>query len=322
MNLPESVVCNSLSACALHLAPFSVRTMNTQPLGLSELSSTRLAYGCWRLADGLAAADARRAVFAAFDAGYTFFDHADIYGRSECERVFGSALREMPGARERVVLATKCGICPPWDGAQHCYDSSAEHIVASVEASLGRLGVESVDILMLHRMDYLAHPDEIARTFTALRDAGKVRHFGLSNASPSQLVAIQRACEFPLIVNQVEISLDALAALDDGTLDQCLAESITPLAWSPLAQGRLLAAPTDARTATLHALLDSLSAKYSTDRPTLALAWLLCHPAAILPIIGTTNPARIREATRACDILLARTDWYALLVAARGARLA
>ncbi len=297
--------------------------MNTQPIGLSDLVSTRLAYGCWRLAGSegggkLDAADGRRAVFAAMDAGYTFFDHADIYGRSECERIFGSALREMPGARERVVLATKCGICPPWDGAQHCYDSSAEHITASVDASLQRLGVESVDILMLHRIDFLGHPDEIAQTFTLLRDSGKVRHFGLSNASPSQFAAIQSACKFPLVVNQVEISLNALATLDDGTLDQCLAQTITPLAWSPLAQGRLLAAATDPRTAMLHTLLDSLAAKYSTDRPTLALAWLLRHPAAILPIIGTTNPARIREATHACDILLARPDWYALLIAARG----
>jgi predicted oxidoreductase len=300
--------------------------MKTQRLGHSDLTCTRLAYGCWRLAGSEGAgrldpADGRRAVEAAFEAGYTLFDHADIYGRHECERLFGEVLRDMPGARERIVLATKCGIRPPWDGAPHCYDSSTAHITASVEASLGRLGVEFVDLLMIHRPDYLGDPAEIAATFSKLREQGKVRWFGVSNFKPSQLAALQSACDVPLIANQVEVSLGALATLDDGTLDQCLGEKITPLAWSPLAKGALLGKPRDAREEALHGHLDVLAARYSTGRAEIALAWLLRHPSRMIPIVGSVNPQRIRQFVHADKVELSREEWYEVLVAARGRKL-
>jgi len=300
--------------------------MKKQHLGDSDLTCTRLAYGCWRLAGSeggpkVDPAEGRRAVQAAYDAGYTLFDHADIYGRGECERIFGQALKEMPGAREHMILATKCGICPPWDGAQHCYDSSAGHLIASVEGSLSRLGVDEIDLLMIHRPDYLGDPAEMNEAFTKLRHHGKVRCFGVSNFKPSQVTALQAACDFPVIANQVEVSLSSLSTLDDGTLDQCLAEKITPMAWSPLAKGALLGSPHNERDAAVMALLDTLAARHGVGRGEVALAWLLRHPTKMIPIVGSVNPDRIRQAVKADEIEISRDDWYALLIAARGSRL-
>ena len=297
--------------------------MHTLPLGTSTLTSTRLAYGCWRLAGSEGGprrddAEGMAAVRAAFDAGFTLFDNADIYGRGECERIFGKVLRDTPGMRQRIVLATKCGICPPWDGRTHCYDSSSAYIVASVEGSLKRLGADFVDLLMIHRPDFLGDPGEIAAAFAQLRAQGKVREFGVSNFRPSQFTALQKHCTMPLIVNQVEVSLAALACLDDGTLDQCLAERITPMAWSPLAKGALLATAKDARAEKLQALLSKIAAEKNATPAAIALAWLLKHPSHMQPIIGSVNPDRIREAARADAIDLSRGEWYSLLTAARG----
>ena len=300
--------------------------MQTLTLGTSSLTCTRLAYGCWRLAGSeggarLEEADGVRAVHAAFDAGYTLFDHADIYGRGECEKIFGRALREAPGMRQGIVLATKCGIRPPWDGRTHCYDSSSAHIVASVEQSLRSLGVDFVDLLMIHRPDFLGDPSGIAAAFAQLRADGKVREFGVSNFRPSQLAALQSQCGMRLIVNQVEVSLTALACLDDGTLDQCLAERITPMAWSPLAKGLLLDAAQNEQAQKLQSLLAKLAAEKGATPAAIALAWLLRHPSRMMPIIGSVNPERIREATRADSIELTREEWYSLLTAARGTSL-
>ena len=297
--------------------------MQTLTLGSSSLTSTRLAYGCWRLAGSeggprLDDSTGMAAVRAAYEAGFTLFDNADIYGRGECERIFGKVLRDTPGMRERIVLATKCGICPPWDGRTHCYDSSSAYIVESVEGSLKRLGTDFVDLLMIHRPDFLGDPADIAAAFTHLRAAGKVREFGVSNFRPSQLTALQKHCPMPLIVNQIEVSLAALSCLDDGTLDQCLTERITPMAWSPLAKGLLLGTARDEREQKLQTLLTRIAAEKSATPAAIALAWLLRHPSRMQPIIGSTNPHRIREAVRAYAIELSRGEWYSLLTAARG----
>lgn len=300
--------------------------MRIQPIGQSDLTATRLAYGCWRLAGSeggprLDASVGKQAVLAAFEAGYTLFDHADIYGRGESERIFGQALKEAPEMRGRIVVATKCGICPPWDGAQQSYNSSAGHLHKSVEGSLARLGVEQIDLLMIHRPDYLGDPAEIAAAFSDLRAVGKVRWFGVSNFRPSQVTALQAACDFPLVAHQVEVSLSTRFTLEDGTLDQCLAHKMTPLAWSPLDQGNLLGSPRSEREANLQALLDALAAKRGTTRAAIALAWLLRHPARMIPVIGSVSPQRIREAACADDLDLSRDEWYSLLIAAQGARL-
>lgn len=308
-------------------------------ISIANLTVSRLAYGCWRIAGtwnpaevtSASQAAGREAVLAAYDAGYTLFDHADIYCDGETEKIFGQVLKEVSGMRERVVIATKCGIRKPGEpkpDSPYRYDFSADHITRSCEQSLKRLAVETIDIYQLHRPDYLMDPGEVAEAFTRLKQAGKAREFGVSNFRPAQIAALQSACPMKLIVNQVEISLANLAALEDGTLDQCLAQKMIPMAWSPLAGGklgdgatRLLPSQKAYQTRKLNALLDKIAAAHAARRPTIALAWLLKHPGHIIPIIGSTNPANIQEAARAADVDLTRDEWYRLLEAARGERL-
>ncbi len=269
----------------------------------------------------------KRAIREAFESGYTLFDHADIYCNGVCESIFGKALKETPGMRARILVATKCGI--RWAGepdaaAPHRWDFSREHILWSCEQSLRRLGVETIDLYQLHRPDFLADPEEIASAFVQLKKEGKVREFGVSNFRPSLLSAVQKACPMPLVVNQVEIHLGKLDFLEDGTLDQCLERGITPLSYSPLAGGMLgeggSPAPDDPRRGGLAALLklmDTLAGEHGCGRGEIALAWLLKHPAGIIPIVGTARPERVRAAAGADGVDLSREEWYRLTVAAR-----
>jgi predicted oxidoreductase len=306
---------------------------------LSSLSVSRLAYGCWRIAgtwnpaEVTAASQAagHKAVVAAYEAGFTLFDQADIYCHGETEKIFGQVLKEVSGMRERVVIATKCGIRmagEPKPDSPYRYDFSADYITRSCEQSLKRLGIETIDLYQLHRPDYLMDPQEIAKAFEQLKRAGKVREFGVSNFRPSQVTALQSACPMKLAVNQVEISLANLSALEDGTLDQCLAEKIIPMAWSPLAGGKLgngakkiLPSQKPYQTRKVNAALDKVAKAHGVSRTAIALAWLLQHPSGIIPIVGSTNPVHIREAVRAAEVALSREEWYRLLEAARGERL-
>ena len=271
--------------------------MKKVTLGKSLLVSSRLAYGCWRIAGtwdpAAVTPDAidrgRDAVLAAYDAGYTLFDHADIYCDGVSETIFGQVLKKAPGMRPQILIATKCAIRKSGDPAPDApfrYDFSAEHILRSCEASLQRLGIECIDIYQLHRPDYLMHPEEVAAAFAKLHQQGKVQHFGVSNFRPSQLTVLQKACPTPLIVNQVEISLANRASFEDGTLDQCLGEKITPLAWSPLAGGSLadgakalLPFQEGYHTKQIVAALDVIAKERGSGRTAIALAWLLKHPA-------------------------------------------
>jgi predicted oxidoreductase len=306
--------------------------MKSLLLGTSALSSSRLAYGCWRIAGGAGEPVGRNAVLAAYEAGYTLFDHADIYCDGEGERSFGRTLQEVPAMRDRVLIMTKCGICKPGHpdpASPYRYDFSAGHILRSCEGSLRRLGIETIDVFLLHRPDYLMDPAEVAGAFSQLKQQGKVREFGVSNFRPSQLAMLQKACSIPLIVNQVEISLANLNCLEDGTLDQCLTGQITPMAWSPLAGGKLGDGPRQIlpsqeayQTDAVRASLDEMAQARGASRTSVAIAWLLRHPARIIPVIGSTNPASIREAARADDIDLSRDEWYRLFRVARGQPLA
>jgi predicted oxidoreductase len=305
--------------------------MLTQAIAHSDLVSTRLAYGCMRIAgtwnpqEITPAMDEKgqAAVVAAYEAGYTLFDHADIYCRGACEEIFGKVLKKIPGMRDNIVIATKCGIRFPGEpnaDSPHRYDFSAEHILSSCDKSLQRLGVETIDIYQLHRPDLLMDPDEIAGAFWKLHELGKVRFFGVSNFLPSFVTALQSRLPFRLVVNQVEISLGRLDPFYDGTLDQCIAERITPLSWSPLGGGFLgSGGKTDEeKRKAVQDKLDEIAARYQISRTVLALAWLLKHPAGIIPIVGSANPEHIREAVKADEVELDREDWYRLLVAARG----
>lgn len=313
--------------------------MKTQLIGRSSLRSTRLAYGCMRIVGTWDPKDvtpereevAKRAVRSAIDAGYTLFDHADIYCRGECERVFGDMLRESPRLRDGMIIATKCGIRFPGDPtpeSPHRYDFSAEHILRSCEKSLKRLGTDVIDIYQLHRPDLLMNPTEIAGAFDQLRTQGKVRYFGVSNFSPSFVTALQSALPFPLVVNQVEIHLGRLACFYDGTLDQCLAERITPLAWSPIGGGFLGEGgkvpekhPRREVMLKLVEMLDEMAGRYGVSRTVMSLAWLLKHPSGIIPIVGSAKPPHIEDAVKADSLEIDREDWYRLLVAARGEKL-
>jgi predicted oxidoreductase len=304
-------------------------------LGKSTLSSTRLAYGCMRVA-GTWERDkfstemeeiGQRAVLSAFDAGYTHFDHADIYGVGLSEEIFGRVLKKAPSMRKQILIATKCGIRfagDPQPASPHRWDFSKEHILHSCEGSLKRMGIDCIDLFMLHRPDFLADPSEIAGAFSSLKKDGKVREFGVSNFRPSLFSAVQSACPMPLIVNQVEVHIARLACFEDGTLDQCLQENITPVSWSPLAGGLLSDGgrvdPKDLRVSGLGALLnmmDSMAQKYGVSRSVLAIAWLLKHPSKIIPIVGSVKPERILDAVKADSLNLSREDWYSILVAGR-----
>jgi hypothetical protein len=308
--------------------------MKTQSIGQTSLQSSRLAYGCWRIAThGEVAADyatAKAAIFAAVDAGYTLFDHADIYCDGEAERVFGRILHENPALRARMTIATKGGIRfkhrPA--GAPVRYDFSRQHLISQAELSLKQLGVECIDLLHLHRPDYLMDAEEVAGAFTALRQAGKVREFGVSNFSPSQFSLLQSRLSFPLAVNQVEVSLVQLYALHDGTLDQCQQLKVTPLAWSPLGAGLLGAGGKDLLPGQAHynparvlPVLDRIAQERGLLREVIALAWLLKHPARMIPIVGSTNPARIKQIAQADQVELTREEWYHLVTVARGAEM-
>jgi predicted oxidoreductase len=296
-------------------------------LGASELESSRLIYGCMRIAgDGSPAARERghAALQAALEAGYNHFDHADIYGGGAGEELFGELLRERPGLRDELIITSKCGIRLPDDpetGDPKRYDFSFDYIVRSVEGSLARLGTDHLDVLLLHRPDYLFNAAEVATAFESLAENGLVRHFGVSNFSPAQVELLQAQCHAPLLVNQVEINLNRLDALDDGTLDQCQRRRISPQAWCPLggvaypAWGNRLTAADEERIA---AELGRQAERYGVEPWLVVLAWLLKHPAGILPIVGSTTPERIAAAPRALALDYRREDWYRLLEARNG----
>jgi predicted oxidoreductase len=301
----------------------------------TDLRVSRLAYGCMRIAgcwdpsqvDQRAVDAGIRILEAADEAGFTFYDHADIYCAGACERIYGEALKRHPEWRSRHVIATKCGIRFPGNpnpDSPHRYDFSKEYILASAEASLKRLNIETIDLYQLHRPDALMNPAEIAEAFAALHRSGKVRWFGVSNFSPSQVRALQAHLGRPLVVNQVEIHLLRLDPFTDGTLDQALELSLTPLSWSPVAQGRL----TDGHnpgvhplTRSLHAELDRVASIHGIARAEVATAWLLTHPSKIVPIIGTTQIPRIQKSLDALKVSLDRETWYKLYVTARGSAL-
>ena len=282
---------------------------------MSPVQPSRLAYGCMRIAEDRE--KGKRAVRAAIDAGYTLFDHADIYGDGHCETLFGEVLRESPGIRDDILIQGKCGV--RWNPSR--YDLSRDYIVASVEDSLARLGIENLDLLLLHRPDYLMNATEVADAFESLQASGKVAHFGVSNFSTSQFDLLQSAVAEPLLINQVEINIHNTEALHNGVLDQCQRLQITPQAWCPVAG---VAYPAWGNTFSeddavrIRAELERQSEKYSEDATIVVLAWLLRHPAKISPIIGSTTPERIVAANTALDIDYRREDWYRLLEARNG----
>lgn len=285
---------------------------------LGTLSVSPLAWGMWRLTEaGRTATDAARLVHAALDAGITLLDTADIYGFDgsqgfgDAEALLGEVLRGEPALRHRFVLATKGGIMPPLP-----YDQSAAYLSAAIDASLRRLGTDRIDLWQIHRPDILAHPQEVARVLDDAVAAGKIAELGVSNFTMAQIAALNHFLGRKLVATQPEISPLRITCIENGELDQAMMLGLTPLAWSPLGGGRL-AEPETARDKAVAAALDAVG----VGRTVAAYSWLMVHPAGIIPIVGSQNPARIAEAATALSVRWTRTQWYAVLVAARGERL-
>ena len=293
-----------------------------RPLGASGIEISPIAWGMWRLADGgRGAADAARLVHAALDAGITLLDTADIYGFDgttgfgDAEALLGEVLASEPALRRRMVLATKGGIMPPLP-----YDQSREYLSSAIDASLRRLRTDTIDLYQIHRPDILSHPQEVARTLEDAVAAGKIRALGVSNFTIAQIDTLNHFLGQTLVATQPEISPLRIACFENGELDQAMRLGLTPLAWSPLGGGRLIA-PESARDKAVAAELDRIAGAQGVSRSVAAYAWLMAHPAGIVPIIGSQDPARIAEGVAALTMRWTRQDWYAVLIAARGERL-
>ena len=298
-----------------------------QPLSAQHLrlSSQDLIVGLWRLASwelrGAALAAWTRQVL---ELGIEAFDLADVYGDYSCEELFGQALRADPGLRDELCLITKCDIKilsqrrPAH--TRHVYDTSRAHIVSSAEASLRALGTDRLDLLLLHRQDPLLDPSEVAAAFDQLRRDGKVLAFGVSNFTPTHFAMLASYLDEPLVTNQVEASVLHLEPFLDGTFDQCLERRMRPMAWSPLAGGRLMSAE-DARTQRVRAALAPIAAARDTTLDVIALAFLARHPARLQLISGTRRLERIQAAARARELELSREEWFEIWCASTGSAL-
>jgi predicted oxidoreductase len=263
------------------------------------LTVSPMAWGMWRFQGGDVAA-ARVRVEAALEGG--------PFGAAEA--LLGKVLAEARSLRDRFVLAGKGGIEP---GSP--YNAGARYLVGACEASLTRLGAERIDLYQIHRPDTLAHPGETAEALTLLRAAGKIAEAGVSNHTPAQVAALQAHLPFPLVAVQPEFSPLHIAPLYDGVLDLALERDLAVLAWSPLGGGRL--ARGEGRPALIETL-DRLALEAGVTRSAYAYAWIMRHPARPIPIVGTQDPERIRAAAAALSVRIARSDWYAVLTAARG----
>lgn len=278
-----------------------------------------IAYGVWRLADdpaGSATARVRQKIDAALEAGISTFDHADIYGDYRCEGLFGKALAESPALREKLEIVTKCGIKAPCDALADTnikhYAATPQWIAHSVERSLRELNTDYIDLLLIHRPDWLTSAEDTASGLQAVIDSGKVRSVGVSNYSTHQYALLTHYLDVPVATNQVELSLLHMHAITDGTLDQCQAAGVHPMAWSPLAGGKLLA------QGPVHDALNKMAAEYAVTAEQLALAWVAALPSQPQIIVGTNQPERIKAAAASSAIKLEREDWYQLWVAAQG----
>ncbi len=295
-------------------------------MNLVDLSSRTLgqlgdvgpfSFGMWRFTD----ADLSRRtelVDAALSAGMNLIDTADVYGLDwngtgfgTVESALGEVLQNRPEFRDRMVLATKGGIVPPTP-----YDSSPAAITAACEASLRRLQVETIDLYQIHRPDMFVHPEALAKALSSLRDAGKIREVGVSNHTIAQTTALQTFLPFPMLTTQPQYSALDLTPIRDGTFDHCMASGMTPMAWSPLAGGRL--ATGEGISPELLAVLDDIAAREDTDRAGVALAFVLAHPSRPIAIVGTQSVDRLSGTAASADINLDRNDVYTIIQASEG----
>lgn len=283
---------------------------------------SRLVYGMWRLGNDTdtSPAHVQAKVEACLAQGITTMDQADIYGGYTAEALLGAALRAAPGLRDKIEIVTKCDIVAPVGrhaGARvKHYDTSAAHIRASVETSLREMATDRIDLLLIHRPDPLMDHHETGAALDALVASGKVRSVGVSNFRPWDLSLLQSGMKTPLATNQIEMSLLAHQPFTDGDLASLQERGIAPMAWSPLAGGALFSHPT------LPAKLGEIGARFGVDATAVAIAWLLHHPARIIPVLGTNALARIRTIADATKVQMDRQTWFELYTLALGREVA
>lgn len=296
--------------------------METLQLHASVPAFSRLIYGVWRLADddNTSTAHIRAKIDACLAQGISTFDHADLYGEHQCEELFGRALAEDPSLREHIQLISKCDIAIPCDRYPDrrvkYYDTSAAYIRQSVENSLAFLHTDALDLLLIHRPDPFMDADATGATLDQLIDEGKIRAAGVSNFTVADWQLLQSRMQHPLVSNQIEISLLERSAFTDGRLAHLQQHRIHAMAWSPLAGGRLFG--NDAAASRVMPVLQRIADEQNTTADQVAVAWLLAHPAKILPILGTNNLDRIRSISDSLKIDLDRQTWFELWTAAAG----
>lgn len=301
-------------------------TMKQQPLGTSNLNVSNISLGCMRM-NHLSVSDAQQVIQHAKEAGINFFDHADLYGGGDSERIFAEALQLEPIQREDIYLQSKTGIR---DGY---FDFSKEHILDSVDGSLRRLQTDYLDVLLLHRPDSLMEPEDVAEAFSKLKQTGKVRHFGVSNQHPGQIELLKKYVDQDLIVNQLQFGLKHTEMIDrgfqvnmnwDGSFDRegdvleySRLHDMTIQAWSPFQFGHFEGVFVDhADFPELNKKLEEIAEEKHVTKSAIAIAWILRHPARIQAIIGSMNPTRITEIAKASHVQLSRVEWYELYRAA------
>ena len=293
--------------------------------GKSGLQVSAVAVGCMRISK-MSKKQVDEFVDTALENGANFFDHADIYGAGMSETVFGESIARYN--REDIIIQTKCGIVP-----NKMFDFSYEHIIESVEGSLKRLGTDYIDVLLLHRPDALVEPEEVARAFSQLKGSGKVRHFGVSNQNPYQMQLLQSCLDMPICANQLQLSImhapmiqsginvnlynESAVNRDGGVLDFCRLNNITIQPWSPMQYGFFEGCFVDnEKFPELNAVMERIGNKYGVTKTSVAIAWLLRHPAKMQPITGTTNVQRLKDSLMATEFTLTREEWYEIYKAA------
>ena len=293
----------------------------TITLGAGGPTMSRVVAGMWRMADwNMAVPDRVRLIEQCLELGVTTFDHADIYGGYTVEALFGEALAASPALKSRLQIVTKCGIHLPGvvDGVPRLkhYDTGAAHITHSVEQSLRKLGVDHLDVVLIHRPSPLMDFDAMARTFDALQQAGKVRHFGVSNFTHTQFAALHK--RHPLVTNQVELSPLHLQPMDDGTLDGLQDLQVPPMVWSALGGGRLFSGDAPAAVRVRQVAV-RIGDELGLSAAGVVYAWIMRLPSLPLPLTGSGRIDAIRDAVAATQVTMDLPHWFALLEAARGA---
>lgn len=288
-----------------------------------DLSFSRIIHGLWRLDDwGQSAQETLRLIQFCLEQGITTFDHADVYGGYSCETLFGNALALKPELRHQMQLVTKCGIVLPSTNRpshqSHHYNTSKQHILQSVDQSLSGLKTDYIDVLLIHRPDPYMDPQQVAEAFHELKKSGKVRYFGVSNFKIHQYAMLESYLDEPLVTNQIEVSAYHLENIEDGTLNLCQQKRIPPMIWSPLAGGKIFVAQEE-KGVRLRDTLTKIQKEVGTNSiDEVCYAWLLNHPAKMMPIVGSGKTSRIESAVRSLEIKLSLDQWFEILHSSMG----